>query len=382
MPARQVDCHSVVCCRPPSAPPHNPSSGTPLAPNAIPLDPLAQGVARLIAHLSMHSIPLALATSTPRATLERKLSSKDAMRAAFQPHLCVCGDDVQVQTSGAACLHCNVLACSVAGPLVRRATGHNQHWEPDHRAPLQNGKPAPDCFTAVAKRLGLPPSACLVIEDAPAGVAAATAAGMRVVAVPSILQKGGRPSALYPKPDSAAPAGCVSILPSLLEFRPEQYGLPPFEGGWQRWRVGLLWCGGRRLVRLGLCPSQAHQQSAGIHQSAGLHPPLRTMPRQTASGRPCPCIRCCTCGALWCPALDAAAASWVSACSAGWTRRQVTLFASVVPQASPHLLSCAACWGGCHHASSSPFAAVCCRHPHGKPGCRLAAGHPGRSSHR
>lgn len=104
---------------------------------------------------------------------------------------------------------------------------------PTRDGPPQNGKPAPDCFMAVAHRLGLPPSACLVIEDAPAGVAAATAAGMRVVAVPSILQKGGQPSDMYPAPDPAAAAGCVSILPSLLEFRPEQYGLPPFEGGWQ-----------------------------------------------------------------------------------------------------------------------------------------------------
>ncbi len=107
---------------------------------------------------------------------------------------------------------------------------------PPPLAPLQNGKPAPDCFTAVAQRLGLPPSACLVIEDAPAGVAAATAAGMRVVAVPSILQKGGRPSDLYAKPCPGAAAGCVSILPSLLEFRPERYGLPPFEGGWGQGR--------------------------------------------------------------------------------------------------------------------------------------------------
>jgi beta-phosphoglucomutase len=44
-------------------------------------------------------------------------------------------------------------------------------------------KPAPDLFLAAAARIGCPPSACTVIEDAVSGVAAAKAAGMRCVAV-------------------------------------------------------------------------------------------------------------------------------------------------------------------------------------------------------
>lgn len=44
-------------------------------------------------------------------------------------------------------------------------------------------KPAPDLFLEAARRLGLEPSACLVIEDAVAGVAAALAAGSRCLAV-------------------------------------------------------------------------------------------------------------------------------------------------------------------------------------------------------
>jgi HAD superfamily hydrolase (TIGR01509 family) len=44
-------------------------------------------------------------------------------------------------------------------------------------------KPAPDPFLTAARRLDVPPASCLVIEDSPAGVTAARAAGMPVVAV-------------------------------------------------------------------------------------------------------------------------------------------------------------------------------------------------------
>lgn len=40
-------------------------------------------------------------------------------------------------------------------------------------------KPSPDIFLAASKALGVPPSQCVVIEDALAGVQAARAAGMR-----------------------------------------------------------------------------------------------------------------------------------------------------------------------------------------------------------
>lgn len=48
---------------------------------------------------------------------------------------------------------------------------------------VTHGKPAPDIFLAAAARLGVEPIHCLVIEDAPAGVAAAHAGGMRCIAV-------------------------------------------------------------------------------------------------------------------------------------------------------------------------------------------------------
>jgi HAD superfamily hydrolase (TIGR01509 family) len=44
-------------------------------------------------------------------------------------------------------------------------------------------KPAPDPFQTAARLLQLSPASCLVIEDSPAGVTAAQAAGMPVAAV-------------------------------------------------------------------------------------------------------------------------------------------------------------------------------------------------------
>lgn len=48
---------------------------------------------------------------------------------------------------------------------------------------VQHGKPAPDPYLLAARRLGADPASCIVIEDAPSGVAAGLAAGMTVWAV-------------------------------------------------------------------------------------------------------------------------------------------------------------------------------------------------------
>jgi HAD superfamily hydrolase (TIGR01509 family) len=45
------------------------------------------------------------------------------------------------------------------------------------------GKPDPQIYLLAATRLGIPPTACLAIEDAPNGVASARAAGMTVLGV-------------------------------------------------------------------------------------------------------------------------------------------------------------------------------------------------------
>lgn len=48
---------------------------------------------------------------------------------------------------------------------------------------VPHGKPAPDIFLEAARRLGVKPSQCVVLEDAVNGVLAAKAAGMRAIAV-------------------------------------------------------------------------------------------------------------------------------------------------------------------------------------------------------
>jgi beta-phosphoglucomutase family hydrolase len=48
---------------------------------------------------------------------------------------------------------------------------------------VARGKPAPDVFLRAGKLLGLAPADCAVIEDAPAGILAAKAAGMLAIGV-------------------------------------------------------------------------------------------------------------------------------------------------------------------------------------------------------
>jgi HAD superfamily hydrolase (TIGR01509 family) len=49
---------------------------------------------------------------------------------------------------------------------------------------VQQGKPHPDIYLRAAKKLGISPEACLVIEDSLAGIAAGKGANMRVAAIP------------------------------------------------------------------------------------------------------------------------------------------------------------------------------------------------------
>jgi HAD superfamily hydrolase (TIGR01509 family) len=51
---------------------------------------------------------------------------------------------------------------------------------------VENGKPAPDIFLKAAAEMDIEPADCLVIEDTEAGILAATAAKIPVIAVPDI----------------------------------------------------------------------------------------------------------------------------------------------------------------------------------------------------
>ncbi|KQY55300.1 hypothetical protein ASD11_17255 [Aeromicrobium sp. Root495] len=48
---------------------------------------------------------------------------------------------------------------------------------------VEHGKPDPEPFLRAAEALGVDPSRCVVLEDSPAGLAAAAAAGMRAIQV-------------------------------------------------------------------------------------------------------------------------------------------------------------------------------------------------------
>jgi len=57
------------------------------------------------------------------------------------------------------------------------------------RDDVEHGKPDPEIDLLVARELGVKPEECLVIEDSPAGVQAALAAGMEVIAVTTELTR-------------------------------------------------------------------------------------------------------------------------------------------------------------------------------------------------
>jgi HAD superfamily hydrolase (TIGR01509 family) len=61
---------------------------------------------------------------------------------------------------------------------------------------IERKKPHPDIFVLAAKRLGLPPAECLVVEDAPSGIQAGRAAGSRCLGLTTsfaaeVLRKAG-----------------------------------------------------------------------------------------------------------------------------------------------------------------------------------------------
>jgi HAD superfamily hydrolase (TIGR01509 family) len=82
--------------------------------------------------------------------------------------------------------HRVAVATSASEPLARARLAAAGLPAPDVLVTsdqVAHGKPAPDPYLLAAERLGVDPSRCLVLEDAPAGIAAGRAAGMTVWAV-------------------------------------------------------------------------------------------------------------------------------------------------------------------------------------------------------
>jgi sugar-phosphatase len=71
---------------------------------------------------------------------------------------------------------------------------------------IERGKPSPDAYLLAAERLGVDPARCLVLEDAPSGIAAGRAAGMTVWAV----------TTTHPPEDLAAAQRIGPGLPAML----------------------------------------------------------------------------------------------------------------------------------------------------------------------
>ncbi|MBY9081411.1 HAD family hydrolase [Paenibacillus sp. HN-1] len=100
-----------------------------------PMEPI-DGIPGLLAYLRSRSIPIGLASSSPRSFIEGVLA-KFGWEDVFQ--------------------------CIISGEEVPA------------------GKPAPDIYLETASKLGVSPSSCWVLEDSRNGVTAAKAAGMRCI---------------------------------------------------------------------------------------------------------------------------------------------------------------------------------------------------------
>jgi HAD superfamily hydrolase (TIGR01509 family) len=76
---------------------------------------------------------------------------------------------------------------------------------------VERGKPAPDVYLEAAGSLGLEAKSCAAIEDSENGIRSASAAGMRVIAIPNRVFK----------PSAEALSHADAVLGSLDELTPE-----------------------------------------------------------------------------------------------------------------------------------------------------------------
>lgn len=101
------------------------------------------------------------------------------------------------------------IATSCTRPLARArmvATGLAQPRVVVTADDIDRGKPHPDPFLEAARRLGVDPADCLVVEDAPSGLAAAKAAGCTTLAVTTTTAR----EVLEADPNADAVVGLLS----------------------------------------------------------------------------------------------------------------------------------------------------------------------------
>jgi len=109
-----------------------------------------------------------------------------------------------------------VLAVGSSGPpenieLVLRESGLGRYIAATVNGfEVRHGKPAPDIFLLAAQRADLPPANCVVVEDAPAGIAAGLAAGMAVIGFTATHS-----------PESLRQAGANCVVARLPEITPQ-----------------------------------------------------------------------------------------------------------------------------------------------------------------
>lgn len=137
----------------------------------FPLSKEKPGAEAFVRALAARGVPVAVATSSERHLFERKTLDHRDWFSLFDA--IVVGDD----------------------PRVKR------------------GKPAPDVFLVAAGELGARPEDCVVFEDAPAGLVAAHAAGMQVVAIPDEAM------------DRDAYEKAELVISTYADVRPEDLGL-------------------------------------------------------------------------------------------------------------------------------------------------------------
>jgi beta-phosphoglucomutase len=74
---------------------------------------------------------------------------------------------------------------------------------------VQHSKPAPDVFIAAAQIVEVPPSECMVVEDAEAGIAAGQAAGMHTIGL-GPTERVGKADLVFPSLENVHLADLIS----------------------------------------------------------------------------------------------------------------------------------------------------------------------------